>query len=584
MTEAVAEPAPRRPRAVRSGQILVMFALSTGLLFGVLALVVDVGNLWNASLHAQHAAEAAALAGVPYMPGDFPTASSKAQAEATKNGYSAATGATVTAAVNTESNRRLDVTVAVDAQTYFLRMIGMSTVRITRVATAEYTLPVPMGSPLATYGDNSGFFWAAAEAQGTNRSAGDAYGTYYNPSPTQNNQYTADGYQYAIDVPAGAGSTNIDLYDPTFCAVDDKKGTGDHWIPWNQSGWPGVSTYYTLWSDPAATPLDYSDDVVVASSGTLFENDRQVDKSAALRDTNASWPGASFFALPDCTSDAYHNQWWTFATVTTPGTYRLQVTTTNPVNGNDQKGTSAENMWALRAVTTDPIYKAYVYGLGKMVIYANVANGTTLFYLGRIEAVHAGKTMVVQLFDPGDASGNSSIEVLKPTSTGYIPATFSYTADADGDRLEERDQRDLAQDHHQRGRPVQQLVGDLDHPAAQDVHRAAAPRRTGRDPRRLVEDPLLLRQHDHRHDHLAGVDPGQPGAPRPALTRTRPWRTTDERMEMDYNERPRTRQVRHRGRSLILAVIAGGAAFYLISQAQQQAATSAATASRSWWP
>ena len=45
-----------------------MFALSAGLLFGVLSLVIDVGNIWNASLHTQHAAEAAALAGVPYMP------------------------------------------------------------------------------------------------------------------------------------------------------------------------------------------------------------------------------------------------------------------------------------------------------------------------------------------------------------------------------------------------------------------------------------------------------------------------------------------------------------------------------------
>ena len=434
-----ADPSLRR-QVTRSGQILVMFAMSTGLLFGILAIVVDVGNLWNASLHVQHAAEAAALAGVPYMPGDFPTASSKAQAEAAKNGYSTATGATVTASINIESNRRLDVTVSQNSQTYFLRIVGISTVRVTRVATGEYTLPVPMGSPLSNYGDNSGFFWAAAEAQGTNRSAGDAYGTYYNPNPTQNNQYDANGYQYAIEVPAGAGSTNVDLYDPTFCAVDDQKGTGDHWINWDLSGWPAVSTYYTLWSDPASTPLDYSDDVVVTASGTLFENKRQVDKSGpggpvaspALRENSASWstPYSGFANLPDCTSDLYHNKWWTLATVTTPGTYRLQVTTTNAVNVNDQKGTSAENMWALRAVSTDPTYKAYVYGLGKMVIYANVANGTTLFYLGRIEAVHAGKTMVIQLFDPGDASGNSSIEVLKPTSSGYTPATFSYTADS----------------------------------------------------------------------------------------------------------------------------------------------------------
>ena len=192
----------------------------------------------------------------------------------------------------------------------FLRALGISSIPISRTATAEYTLPVPMGSPLGTYGDNSGKFWAAAEAQGTNRSAGDAYDTYYNPNPTVNNQYDSRGYMYAIDVPVGAGSTNIDLYDPTFCAVDDQKGTGDHWISWDLAGWPAVSTFYTLWSDPAETPLDYTDDVQVASSGNLFKNERQVDKSAALRENSASWPGHALVPCP------LHRR----APTTTPGT------------------------------------------------------------------------------------------------------------------------------------------------------------------------------------------------------------------------------------------------------------------------
>jgi Flp pilus assembly protein TadG len=97
-----ADPSLRR-QVTRSGQILVMFAMSTGLLFGILAIVVDVGNLWNTSLHVQHAAEAAALAGVPYMPGDFVRASTKAKEEAAKNGY-VAPGATVSPAINLESN------------------------------------------------------------------------------------------------------------------------------------------------------------------------------------------------------------------------------------------------------------------------------------------------------------------------------------------------------------------------------------------------------------------------------------------------------------------------------------------------
>ena len=406
-----------------SGQVLVMFVFALGALFAILAMVIDVGNIWNNSLHVQQAAEAAAMAGVPSMPGDFPTASTKAIAEAQRNGFSAAGGATVTPAINVESNRRLDVTISRTYGTFFMRLLGINTVSITRTATAEYTLPVPMGSPLSTYGDGTGNFWAAAMSQGANRGYGDAYGTYYNPYPTLNNQYDYRGYQYTIDVPVGAGATNIDLKDATFCAVDANKGTGDHWIDGPTSG---MSTYYTLWSDPAETPLDYTDDVQVATSGTLFESERQADKSAALRDTDISGYGS----MDDCQYDPYHNHWWTLATVTSPGSYRLQVTTTDPSNRNAQIGVSAENMWGLRAVSTDPTHQPRVYGLGKMLIYANVPSGVANFYLGRIEAVHAGKTMVIQLFDPGDASGNSSIEILQPTATDYVPISFSYIADA----------------------------------------------------------------------------------------------------------------------------------------------------------
>ncbi len=420
----------RRPAARAQGQVVVIFVFALGLLFSIMALVIDIGNIWNNSLHVQQAAEAAAMAGVPYMPGDFATASVRASAEAKRNGFSAAGGATIAASINLESNRRLDVTITRNYGTYFLRLFGMNTVRISRTATAEYTLPVPMGSPLSTYGDNSGNFWAVNGSQGADRTNGDAYGTFYNPNPTLNSQYDSRGYHYAIEVPPGAGATTIDLYDPTFCAVDPNKGTGDRWLPWNQSGWPSVSTYFTLWSDPAETPLDYSDDVQIATSGMLFEHKRQVDKSAAFREDSASWPGSTFWALPDCASDPYHNAWWTLSTVTSPGTYRLQVTTTDALNQNDQKGTSASNKWGLRAVSTDPVYKPYVYGLGKMCIYANVTNGTTNFYLARVEAVHAGKTMVIQLFDAGDASGTATIQVLKPTATGYVPATFSFTADS----------------------------------------------------------------------------------------------------------------------------------------------------------
>ena len=103
-------------------------------------------------------------------------------------------------------------------------------------------------------------------SQGANRSYGDAYGTYYNPNPTLNNQYDYRGYQYTIDVPVGAGATNVDLYDPTFCAVDDNKGTGDHWI--DGADYRACRPTTRSGPTPPTTPLDYTDDVQVATSGT----------------------------------------------------------------------------------------------------------------------------------------------------------------------------------------------------------------------------------------------------------------------------------------------------------------------------
>lgn len=409
------------------GQVLVMFACGMTLFFGLLALVIDVGNIWSNSLHVQQAAEAAALAGVPYMPGEFTTASAQARAAAAANGFTTS-NSTVTPAADAGDSRRLDVTITRTFGTFFLRALGMGSVTISKTATSEYTLPVPMGSPLSNLGDNSQGFWTVIAGQGSDRGNGDAFASFYNPEPTTNSDYDPNGYMYAIEVPSGAGSTNIDLYDPTFCAVDPNAGTGDRWL--SSPSWPAMSTYFTLWSDPSDTPLDYSDDVAVASSGTLFEHERHVDKSAAYRDSSYSWPGSSFWSLPACTTSAYHNAWWTLGTVTSPGTYRLQVTTTDPNDPNDQKNVSSSNKFGLRAVSTDPVIKARVHGMGKMAIYANLTSGTSLFYLARIEAVHAGKQMVVRLFDPGDASGTASIQVLKPTASGYTPATFSYTADS----------------------------------------------------------------------------------------------------------------------------------------------------------
>ena len=80
----------RRLRASRErskGQTLVLFALSSVLIIALVALVIDVAWFWTNEQQMQKAADAGALAGAVYLPGNVSQAYTSALAEAKKNGY-----------------------------------------------------------------------------------------------------------------------------------------------------------------------------------------------------------------------------------------------------------------------------------------------------------------------------------------------------------------------------------------------------------------------------------------------------------------------------------------------------------------
>ena len=106
------------------------------------------------------------------------------------------------------------------------------------------------------------------------------------------------------------------------------------------------------------------------------------------------------------------------------GTYRLQVTTSSAGNAT----TNAENMFGVQAVSNVATVPR-VHGTSRMALYNNLNGGASLFYLAQIDAVHAGKTVEIRLFDPGDVGGDAVLRIKKPTTAGYVDATFSYTAD-----------------------------------------------------------------------------------------------------------------------------------------------------------
>ena len=127
--------------------------------------------------------------------------------------------------------------------------------------------------------------------------------------------------------------------------------------------------------------------------------------------------------LTDCSANAYHDKWYQLASGLPAGTYRLNVTT----NVEDNTSTNAENMWG--AWVTSTTGNSQFFGEGKMVTYTNLLKGTQLFYMAQIAVVHAGKTMEIKLFDPGDVSGGAWLRVLSPDGNVYTPTSFTYSAD-----------------------------------------------------------------------------------------------------------------------------------------------------------
>ena len=49
-----------------------------------------------------------------------------------------------------------------------------------------------------------------------------------------------------------------------------------------------------------------------------------------------------------------------------------------------------------------------------MSIFANVQAGTSDFFLAEVEEAHAGKPFIVELYDPGDATGVNKLTLVAP--------------------------------------------------------------------------------------------------------------------------------------------------------------------------
>src|SRR5256712_13632007 len=109
------------------GQTLAIVALMLTALFGFMGLVADIGWYELNMVRIQRAADAAALAGVVYLPGNVTGAVVAAQLEAAKNGFAAGVnGVTVTSVQDPQNGAVLNVTVSTPVRPFFPCLFGVA--------------------------------------------------------------------------------------------------------------------------------------------------------------------------------------------------------------------------------------------------------------------------------------------------------------------------------------------------------------------------------------------------------------------------------------------------------------------------
>lgn len=396
-----------RRRRDEQGYVLAMAALLLIPLMVISAMSVDFGAWYTAGSRMQKAADAAALAGVVWLP-NLTNATSVAKATAKANGYDdAKSNITVTVTQLTDTELKVTVT-DTDSPVYLARFLKNS-VTISRSATSKYVLPVPLGSPKNYFGTGTMLsgsdrenFYAALNGYCWGKIQGDPFAVRYNSSgngctdgsATSNPDYKSPGnqYEYYITVPAGRTQPIVvNIWNPADKAHDstDPSPHGNH----------DVTPTFELRA-PDATPMNDADNPLQSCTGGGQSNPRT-------------------YTGPDNDRTLLGKSGWSdFCTIPTSapaGRYILGVKNkANESNSNGSQGYALMASYNGSGATCDGRTNSMcpkVTGKNWISILAT-APSTAQFFLAEIGPEHAGKTVKITLFDPGE--GGNRIRIVRP--------------------------------------------------------------------------------------------------------------------------------------------------------------------------
>ena len=338
------------------------------------------------------------------------------------------------------------------------------------------TWPVDAADPPQTYPE----FWGNIAGGGTAKQQGDAYAADWCDGAEgvlvtdgcsaigngDNLDYTPDGkgYYYTVDF-TGSGPVNLQVFDPALVNVGEDCNEGDLTAAAALANVPGYPEGATNTADRAtryarvsnfASPSDPGWQYCTGDNAFPNSADQMVMPATTYTVLRARLPGMPADAVPvtgcapltfpgftgDITPElangltpagapglfsTYFRQWVTLCQVTgNPGDeYFIEVSTDNG---------AGVNHFSLRGETPDgSAAPVAVAGNGYMSAEnAVTANQLTSYHLVRVPSAAAGLTLVVNLFDIGDASSVGSLQVLPPPDSN-VGATFddcSWSGDA----------------------------------------------------------------------------------------------------------------------------------------------------------
>ncbi|HMS12349.1 MAG TPA: pilus assembly protein TadG-related protein [Microthrixaceae bacterium] len=429
----------RRPRRSERGYVLATAAMIMVPLLVVAGFATDVGGWYREADRMQRAADAAALAGVVWLP-NMTKATNVAREVAARNGFAVNGHISVAVTRMAESQLSVEITDS-DAPRYFSGLV-VSSKSITRNARSSYRKPIPLGSPKNYIGTgsllgapNTEGFWAAVNGWCAPKEQGDEFSAAFMGN------WMPPGYITDVSCPGGTANPSFrpnyqHSYTLTLPAGRTMPVVVHIYSPRADLAFPDPTLYAQTTTtnfrvrEPDDTPFNDADNPLT-SCGAL-PNPKVF--SPVTLGMPAGMPGGPPADEPVPETLLGAPGWVRICEIPAgapAGSYLIDVGTLD-----GEAGSVGYNAYSILAsyngdgvtcdVRTDGMCPG-VSGREHLSMKAEASTPQADLFLASVSADYAGQTLEVDLFDPGE--GGNYLEILDPNGD---PTAFTWQS-ADGD-------------------------------------------------------------------------------------------------------------------------------------------------------